>query len=151
MPVSAIREAFGLTAYRFRLMRTEGGWVARPAVAKPGPLQGRRPAAEEAAASRLTGLVTIGLAMLEKRIAEEGMNEANARTLTELMRAQEISMRTRRNEKAAKAREKKSKDARDDFRDDPDWLIAEITRKLDRIAEAGSGRGADGAAAADRE
>jgi hypothetical protein len=155
MPVSAIREAFGLSEGELRGMRISGGWTARTGIAEPGPLAGERELGRQSHQYRLNRLMTAGVTMLEAKVGEEGITEAHARTLTELMRAQEISMRTRRNEKAAKARERKSKDARDesreDFRDDPDWLIAEIGRKLDRIAEAGRGRGADGAAAADKE
>jgi hypothetical protein len=48
-------------------------------------------------------------------------------------------MRSRRNEKAAKAGEKKSKDAGYDFRDDPEWLDAELDRRIERLARAGGG------------
>jgi hypothetical protein len=74
--------------------------------------------------------------MLEKRLAEEGLTEGNARTLTELCRAQEIRMRSTRNEKAAKAREKKNNDAGQDYRDDPAWARAELKRRIRQIRAA---------------
>jgi hypothetical protein len=43
-------------------------------------------------------------------------------------------MRSIRNEKAVKAREKKNHDAGRDFRDEPAWLIAELNRRLDRLS-----------------
>jgi hypothetical protein len=139
--VASIQRRFGLTPSQFRKHRVDGGWATRPAVAQPGPLQGTKPVGDETIEYRLNRLVTIGLAMLEKRVGEEGMTEANARTLTEIARAQEIRMRSKRNEKAAKAREKKNNDAGYDFRDDPEWLLAELTRRLDRIsAHARQGR-----------
>jgi hypothetical protein len=151
--VAEIRARFGLTEGELRGMRLRGGWTARTGIAEPGPLTERsRPLGRESHQYRLNRLLTVGVAMLETKVGEEGMNEANARALTELMRAQEISMRSRRNEKAAKAREKKNSDAGYDFRDDPDWLIAEINRKIDRIAQAGdAGGGKDRAHAADPE
>ena len=50
-------------------------------------------------------------------------------------------MRSKRNEKAAKARETKKHDAGYDFRDDPAWLDAEINRRLDRLSTAGGAGG----------
>ena len=91
----------------------------------------------EALEYRLNRMVTHGTAMLERKIADEGMTEANARTLKELCRAQETRMRSKRTEKVAKAREKKNNDAGYDFRDDPAWLDAEINRRLDRIFDTG--------------
>lgn len=133
--VAAIQRRFGVTPSQLRRRRVGEGWTTRPAVATPGPQQGRKPIGEESLDFRLNRLLTVGLAMLEKRIGEEGMTETNARTLTELARAQEIRMRSMRTHKAAKAREKKNKNAGQHFRDDPAWLLAEINRRLDRLTE----------------
>lgn len=141
--VTAIRKRFGLTAWQFRRARERGDWTTRPAAAKPGPLQGYKPVGAEALELKLNRLVAIGAAMLERKIADEGMTETNARTLKELCRAQETSMRSKRTEKAAKAREKKNNDAGYDFRDDPAWLNAEINRRLDRLFDK-SGVGSGG-------
>ncbi len=139
--VSAIRARFGLTASELRRVRVGEGWTTRPPVAKPGPLQGTKPVGSEALALRLSRLLAVGIAMLERRLADEGMTEGNARTLTELCRAEEIRMRSKRNEKAAKARETKKHDAGYDFRDDPAWLEAELNRRLDRLSQPSGSRG----------
>ena len=131
--IPAILERFGLTAWEFRKLREGGDWTIRKPAAEPGPLQGHKPIGEEALDLRLHRLVAIGTAMLERKIADEGMTEANARTLKELCHAQEIRMRSTRNEKAAKAREKKNNDDGADFRDDPNWLKAEFARRLDLV------------------
>ena len=47
-------------------------------------------------------------------------------------------MRSKRTEKAAKAREKKNNDAGYDFRDDPAWLDAEFERRLARMFGGGT-------------
>jgi len=131
--VPTILARFGLTPWQFRKVREGENWTTRPPIAKPGPLQGRKPIGEDANEFRLNRLVAIGIDMLERKVADEGMTEANARTLKELCRAQETRMRSTRNEKAAKAREKKNNDAGEDFRDDPNWLKAEFSRRLDLI------------------
>jgi hypothetical protein len=64
------------------------------------------------------------------------MTETNARTLKELCRAQETMMRSKRTEKAAKAREKKNNDAGYDFRDDPAWLREQLERRILKIRAA---------------
>ena len=117
-------------------------------MAEPGALQGWKPVGSEALDFRLNRLVAIGTSMLERKVADEGMTEANARTLKELCRAQETRMRSTRNEKAAKAREKKSTDDGYDFRDDPAWLRAEINRRLDRLFDPGAMAGVPGDAVA---
>lgn len=131
--IPAILERFGLTPYQLRKRREDENWATRPRVAEPGALQGYKPVGEEALDLRLHRLVAIGTAMLERKIADEGMTEENARTLKELCHAQEIRMRSTRNEKAAKAREKKNNDDGADFRDDPNWLRAEFNRRLDHV------------------
>jgi transposase-like protein len=143
--VASIRRRFGLTPHALRVVRVAEGWTPRPPIAKPGPLQGKKPVGSEALELRLSRLLAVGVAMLEKRLAEEGMTETNARTLTELVRAQEITMRSKRNEKAAKARETKKHDAGYDFRDDPAWLDAEIDRRIARLREDREAGGAEGA------
>lgn len=135
-PVKSIRERFGLTKYRLEKLRIQHGWTTRRQIAKPGPLseyESYLPVGAEAVDLRLNRLVVIGIAMLERKVADEGMTETNARTLKELCRAQETRMRSTRNEKAAKAREKKNTDDGHDFRDDPNWLKAELARRLDQI------------------
>jgi hypothetical protein len=149
--VGAIQERFGLTRYGLAKRRTDEGWTARPQVAGPALLPRRGSVGSEAIQYRLNRLLTTGVSMLEKRVAEEGMTETNACTLRELCRAQEIMMRATRNEKAAKAREKKNNDAGQDHRDDPEWLIAEIDRRLGRLAAKDKGGGAEAAAGADRK
>ena len=127
--VPAIRKRFGLSVHDLRARRIAEAWTARPPIAQPGKLPRRVPAGADALQLKLNKLLVVGVAMLEKRLADEGMTEGNARTLTELCRAEEIRMRSKRNEKAAKARETKKHDAGYDFRDDPAWLDAEIDRR----------------------
>ncbi len=93
--VGSILDRFGLSRYALEKQRVAEGWTTRPQVARPGSLRlGGASIGSQAIGYRLNRLVTVGLAMLEKRVGEEGMTEANARTLTELTRAQEIMMRT---------------------------------------------------------
>jgi hypothetical protein len=146
--VASIQKRFGISKNELTKRRIKEGWTTRPPAAQPGPLQGHKPVGEEALEFRLNRLVTIGTAMLERKMADEGINEANARMLTELCRAQESRMRTVRT-KNGKIREKKNHDAGRDFRDDPDWLIAEINRRLDRIAQGHEQGGTSGASGAD--
>ena len=139
--VSAIRARFGLTPHQLRVVRVAEGWATRPAVARPGPLQGRKAVGSEALASRLSRLLAIGIAMLEMRIAEEGMTDQNARTLTELCRAEEIRMRSTR-AKTAKSRETKIDDAGLEAADDA-WYRAELKKRIHRVRAAhAEGRGA---------
>lgn len=140
--VPAIIERFGLKPYQLRKVREAENWTTRRPAAKPGPLQGHKPVGADALDFRLHRLVAIGTGMLEQKVAEQGMTEANARTLRELCRAQEIRMRSTRSEKAAKAREKKNNDAGHDFRDDPAWLRAELTRRLEHLTRGGADSGA---------
>ena len=136
--VSSIRERFGLSRYQLERQRTLDGWTVRPQIARNDVLRQRgHSIGGRGLELRLNRLVTVGLEMLEKRVIEEGITEANARTLTELLRALEIRMRSKRNEKAAKAREKKSNDAGYDFRDDRAWLEAELNRRLDGLGRQG--------------
>jgi len=132
--VASIQRRFGLTAYQLRRVREGEDWTKREPVIKPGPLQGHKAVGVDSLELKLNKLVAIGIAMLEQKVADEGMTETNARTLKELARAQETRMRSTRNEKAAKAREKKNNDAGYDFRDDPAWLDAEIDRRIERLA-----------------
>jgi hypothetical protein len=148
--VGAILDRFGLSRYQLEKRRVAEGWTTRPQIARPGMPKRPGSIGSQALAYRMNRLFTLGLAMLEKKVDEEGMTETNARTLTELARAQEITMRSTRNEKAAKAREKKNTDAGRDFRDDPAWLIAEIERKLGRLAEGNEARRTEGAVGEDR-
>ena len=92
--VASIIRRFGLSREALRRRRVGGGWATRPPAAEPGPLQGHKAVGSEAIELRLNKLVAIGVAMLEKRVAEEGMTEANARTLKELCRAEEVRMRS---------------------------------------------------------
>ena len=149
--VGSIRKRFGLSRYQLEKRRRAENWTTRPQVARKDGVRRRRsmPNGSQDSEHRLDRLVSIGLAMLEKTITEEGMTEAHARTLTELARAQEVTMRSQRNKKAAKAREKKNNDAGHDFRDDPDWLLAEINRRLDRLAQERGSRGTRRAAETD--
>jgi hypothetical protein len=140
---ASIRERFGLTENELRKMRKAGGWIVRPPCALPGPLGRRKPLAE-ALEYRLDRLATLGVVMLEKRIADNGIDQANARTLTELCRAREIMMREIRKEKAAKARETKN----DDFgpADDIAFIRAELERRIRNLGRDGERRGgAEGA------
>ena len=141
-PVKSICKRFGLTRYRLEKLRLTHCWTPRRQIAKNDPLaehESYLPIGAEAVDLALNRLVAIGTAMLKKKIADEGMTEANARTLKELCRAQETRMRATRNEKAAKAREKKNNDDGYDFRDDPNWLKAEFARRLDLVFGPDSG------------
>jgi hypothetical protein len=140
--VEAIRKRFGLTIHGLRSRRIREGWTARPPVAQPLLLPRKVAVGEEARALKLNRLVLIGTAMLEKRLAEEGLTEANARTLTELCRAEELLMRSTK-QKTGKTRETKNSDAVTDFRDDPAWLNAELGRRLARLLAAGEARASD--------
>ena len=145
--VASIQRRFALTPRELRKAREGGDWATRAAVAEPGALQGRKPVGHDAVELKLNRLVVIGTAMLEKRLAEEGLTEANARTLVELCRAEELRMRTTR-QKTGKTRETKNHDADYDFRDDPAWLRAELNRRLDRLFGPEAMGGVSGDAAA---
>jgi hypothetical protein len=148
--VASIEKRFGLTRYQLSRRRRAEGWTTRPPVARPLVLPRRKPIGSEVLALRLNRLLVTGIAMLDKRVSEEGMTEGNARTLTELCRAEEIRMRSTRT-KTGKPREKKNHDAGYDFRDDPVWLDAEINRRLDRLHGQGAAAGDPGAADAGAE
>lgn len=155
---AAVRRAYEMTGEtireicaRFRVsprtltrQRRREGWTPRAQIARPPPRLGARMLAPETQELRLTRLVAMGTGLLEKKVAEEGMTEANARTLFELCRAQEIRMRTTRTEKAAKARETKKDNGGPDFRDDPAWLRAELERRILKIRKAAGLEGAAG-------
>jgi hypothetical protein len=149
-PVSAIRERFGWTPHQLRKIRKRWNWSARPQRGRASPLSGIRPLREEALEYQLNRLVTIGTVMLGRKFADEGMTEANARTLRELCRAQESRMRTTRI-KNGKIRETKSDDVGGDYRNDPDWLIAELRRRLVGPHPENAGSGPADAAGTDKE
>jgi len=116
--VASIRARFGLSVHDLRQRRVAERWTARPQVARTGPLPmplRRLAVGSEAIEFRLNRLLILGIALLEKRLAEEGLTDANARTLTELCRAEESRMRTTR-QKTGKTRETKNHDAGHDFR-----------------------------------
>jgi hypothetical protein len=138
--VPSIRKRFGLSVHDLSSRRIAEGWATRPPIAEPGRLPRRKAVGVDVLELKLNKLLVVGIAMLEKRLADEGMTDQNARTLTELCRAEEIRMRSTRT-RTAKARETKKHDAATDFRDDPAWLDAEIDRRLARLAASG----ADGA------
>ncbi len=131
--VVSIQNRFGLTQYKLTKQRVAEGWTTRLPVAKPGPRPRRKSVGSEVLGFRLNRLLIIGVAMLDKRLIEEGMTEANARMATELCRAEELRMRSTRT-KTGKTRETKNHDAGYDFRDDPAWLRAELNRRLDRLS-----------------
>ena len=142
--VASIRARFGLSVHDLRQRRVAERWTARPQVARTGPLPmplRRLAVGCEAIEFRLNRLLSLGIALLEKRLAEEGLTDANARTLTELCRAEESRMRTIR-QKTGKTRETKNHDAGYDFRDDPAWLDAEIRRRIERLTRAQEAQGA---------
>ncbi len=139
-PVSAIRERFRWTAWYFQKLRVRDGWTARPRIAEPGPMLGRKPVGADAIAFRLNRLIAFGVATLERRAAADGMEEAGSRALVALCRAQEIMMRA---DRTRKLREKKNKNDGTDFRDDPVWLAAEFARRLSNVL-APQVRGAEG-------
>lgn len=140
MPVSAIQSKFRWTAWQLRKLRENEQWTTRPAVATPGPLQGRKAVGAEAATFRLRRLIVFGIGMLERKTAGEGMNEGNAEALVALCRAQEIMMRLER-AKNGTIREKKKNDDGVDFRDDPLWLAAEFARRNSPVAGRADVRG----------
>jgi len=134
--ITAIRERFGLTAHQLRARRTAEGWTAREQIATPPKLPYRKPLGADALELKLNRLVVVGIAMLEKRLADEGLTDQNARMLCELCRAQEIRMRSTRT-RTGKARETKKHDGARDFRDDPAWVDAELRRRLERLRTGG--------------
>jgi hypothetical protein len=143
--VASIRKRFGIGRSTLARRRVREGWATRPPVAVAPPFSGRKPVEIEAIELRLNKLVVVGMELLERRITEEGLTEVNARTLTELCRAEELRMRTTR-QKTGKTRETKNHDAAHDFRDDPAWLDAELNRRMDRRfgpRGGGSGSGKD--------
>lgn len=142
-PVIAIRKRYGLTRYALTSRRLAEGWTARPAVAKPLGLPRVAPAGVDELALRLNKMLAVSLAMLEKRLSDEGVTDANARTLTELCRAEEIMMRSARR-KTGKTRETKNQDADYDFRDDPDWLNAELDRRIEHLLGGSAAQGPAG-------
>ncbi len=138
--VAAIQERFRLTKHQLTKRRIAEAWTTRPPIAKRSALPPRRQVGAEALELKLNKLLVTGIAMLAKRLAEEGLTDQNARALTELCRAEEIRMRSTRT-RTAKAREMKKHDAGYDFRDDPACLDAEINRRLDRLNTAGGAGG----------
>ena len=133
-PVPAILEKHRITRWWLAQARYAGGWTPRP----PGARLDMPPAGMDQAEARLSRMLANATAMLERKMDEEGVTEANARRLTELSRAQEIRMRTTRASKEnAKTRETKNKnDANADYRSDPAWLRAELERRILRIRQA---------------
>ncbi len=152
--VVSIQQRFKLSRRRLSERRIAEGWNPRPPIAPRKGLPRPRRLSNDSLAVRLNRLIVIGIRMLEKRLTEEGMNEANARTLSELCRAEESRMRALR-QKTGKTRETKNHDAGYDFRDDPAWLDAELARRLDRrfgprgvgggVGDADAGRAAGAA------
>ena len=139
--VASIQQRFGLTKHRLTKRRIAEAWTTRQPIAVPTSLPPRRQVGAEALELKLNKLLVTGIAMLAKRLAEEGLTDQNARTLTELCRAEEIRMRSTRT-RTGKARETKKHDAGYDFRDDPAWLDAELRRRLERIEARGKSAGA---------
>ena len=140
--VTSIQTRFGLTRHGLAKVRIAEGWTTRAPIATPSGLPRMKAVGSEALELRLNRLVTIGAAMLERRLAGEGLTEPVARTLTELCRAQEIRMRATKARGGAPHKKKKTDDGYD-FRDDPAWLRAELARRLDVLSavddEAGAG------------
>ncbi len=132
--VAAIQRRFGLTARELRQRRESEGWTPRAPVAKRAisPATSNKTVDLE---QRLTSLVAAGVDSLTKQFAKEELNIGTARVLTELCRAADIMKRSQRMQKSGRAREKKNNDAGHDFRDDPEWLLAEINRRLDRLGK----------------
>ena len=139
--VPYIRKRFGLTIHGLRSRRIAEGWTARPLVAVPLRLPKRGMSVDEAIELKLNRMLAVASAMLEKRLADEGATEVNARTLVELCRAEELRMRSTKH-RTAKTRETKNADAGSDFRDDPAWLRAELERRLAHLREEEGDRGA---------
>jgi hypothetical protein len=146
---ASIRQRYRLTKRQFEVMRIRGGWTARPPAAPrgPGPLAGCRSIGLDALEYRLNRLLTVGMEMLEAKVAEAGFDEVRARTLTELCRAQEVMMRETRKQKATKAHETKN----NDLGRDPAADIAFIRAELERRIEALGRRGGHGSGAEDAE
>lgn len=125
--VRAIRERFGLTKERLRWWRESERWTNRPPATRPKPFPASRIERAATLSLRLQVAISFGLDLLERRIAEEGLTDANARTLTELCRAQEILMRSIRTDRGDKTGEKSNKN------DGPDrartYSAADIAQK----------------------
>ncbi len=142
--MESIRERFKLSKHRLRTRQRHEGWTVRRQVATPYRLPHRKPVGADEIGFRLNRLLVNELAMLERRLAEEGMSEANARTLVELCRAEEIRMRSIANKaKTAKTRETKDHDDGADASADEGWLRTELKKRIHRI-RAAVGRGSEG-------
>jgi hypothetical protein len=127
--IDVICARHGITEYRLRRLREQGGWTARTGAV---PQRGLPSTADR----RLNALVSTGIGLLERRMADEGLTKGTAELLGVLCRAREARMRAKRNEKAAKARETKTKDEPRDHTDDPAWIRAELERRILRIRAA---------------
>ena len=140
-PVPEIWGKFGWTEYRLRKLQRAEGWTMRAAVAMPGPLRGRKPIGADRIEFRLHRLIVFGIGILERRAADAGLDAANAQVLVSLARAQEVMMRSARQNNQA-VTEKKNKNDGTDFRDDPVWLAAEFARRFAGVpAPQGEGAG----------
>jgi hypothetical protein len=72
--VSAIEKRFGLTKHQLTRARLTGRWTTRPPVAKRKPILPRRRAVgTDIIAYRLNKLLVVGMALLETRLAEDGI------------------------------------------------------------------------------
>jgi hypothetical protein len=131
--VAVLLRKYGLSVHVLRTRRRAEGWRTRASPCKPGPRQGYKPTRAEALERRLCALLKVSSAMLEKRLAREGMTDANAAMLAQLCRAQESFMRTTHTKKAGKARERHHDRSEPDGPADGAARAADIARKRTEI------------------
>ena len=142
--VASIRRRFGLTVWQLRWRREKEGWATRPPVVTMAPSPDTGPGGARGAGAEIERIVSLGAAMIGRRVAAEGMTEANARTLGELCRARESLMRSRKREEGGKPRGKHARDDRAE-RSEPGglagaereadlaWKRAELTRRFNAL------------------
>ena len=137
LSIPKLCEKYGLKRSQLRTVREQGGWVNRPAVAVPRARAGAVGPIEQLL-ERLRRSLIVQLIRLDARSAGEDP-EAQARALTELIRGGSHLVMTERKAKTDKAAEagpnKKNNDAGRHPSLDPDYLRAELKRRLDRLRE----------------
>jgi len=137
LAIPELCEKYGLKQSQLRTIRELGGWVNRQSVGVP---LRRRPATgpAERLCDRMRRSLLVQLLRLDAR-SGEGDPEAQARTLTELIRGGRLLAMTERQQKSDKAAEagltKKNNNAGPDPSLDPAFLRDELKRKLDRLRE----------------
>lgn len=143
IPVAELRRRTGLTESLFRRLRVSGGWRVRPKIAEPGAAQGQKTIAGRLA-RRIERAALTQLAALDARLAEGTTPGAEEiRTMRELMRlAREADALTRKTTGKAgvagggnRAGGSDKSDSQESEAAYVEWMRAELTRRLDCLAE----------------